>query len=73
MLLLPIQEIYQNTKNISIYISSFKIKFQSSPFFIWAATHNIKFTLVAQKTQNEWFKHDCLLAENVKILYFTIM
>jgi len=46
MLLLPIQECKNVTtgifkKNMSIYSISFKIKFQSLPFFTWAATHYI--------------------------------
>jgi len=39
-------------KNVTIYISSFKIKFQSLPFFTWAVMAYPRCSLVTHKTPN---------------------
>jgi len=39
-------------KNVTIYISSFKIKFQSLPFFTWAVTAYRRCSLVTHETPN---------------------
>jgi len=58
-------------KNVSIYISSFKIKFQNLPFFTYAVTHDPRCSLVTHKTPN-WmvitWRVDSRLSEFVKNL-----
>jgi len=39
-------------KNVTIYISSFKIKFQSLPFFTWAVSAYPCCSLVTHETPN---------------------
>jgi len=53
----------KHNKNISIYIRSFKIKFQSLPFF----TDYIQLSMVPQKTQN--FNKNCWISEKNQVFF----